>query len=127
MTAARRGSCTLENRGFANVTGLDTWQTLTVVRDREELRITSCPGRHGPGVTDLVLPDVMGSVLEFGPSSDGDTRRIYISGDTLFYEALEDIPRRYPDLDVGLLHLGGTRVMGILVTMDAGQGLNAMR
>jgi len=32
-----------------------------------------------------------------------------------------------PDLDVGLLHLGGTRVMGILVTMDAGQGLNAMR
>lgn len=45
----------LENRGFTNVTGLETWQTLTVVRDREELRITSCPGRHGPGVTDLVL------------------------------------------------------------------------
>lgn len=117
----------LNKRGFTNVTGLDTWQALTVVRDTEELRITSCPGRHGPGVTDLVLPDVMGSVLEFGPSSDGDTRRIYISGDTLYYDDLREIPRRYPDLDVGLLHLGGTRVMGIMVTMDAEQGVEAMR
>ena len=50
-----------------------------------------------------------------------------MSGDTLVYDDLQDIPRRYPDIDLALLHLGGTRVLGILVTMDAEQGLEAMQ
>ena len=114
----------LADRGFTGSIGLETWQSLRIVKGDRELVITSCPGRHGPGVTDFVLPDVMGSVLEFGGSP---ARRIYVSGDTLVYDDLHEIPRRYPDLDVGLLHLGGTRVMGILVTMDAEQGVEAMR
>ncbi|HEX5848429.1 MAG TPA: hypothetical protein VFY59_04475, partial [Rubrobacter sp.] len=32
-----------------------------------------------------------------------------------------------PDVDLALLHLGGTKVLGIVVTMDAEQGLEAMR
>jgi L-ascorbate metabolism protein UlaG (beta-lactamase superfamily) len=117
----------LAERGFTAAVGVQTWQTLTVVKGDQQLRITACPGRHGPGVTDLVLPDVMGSVLEFGPVTGEVTRRIYISGDTLVYDDLREIPRRYPDLDLGLLHLGGTKVMGILVTMDAEQGVEAVR
>jgi L-ascorbate metabolism protein UlaG (beta-lactamase superfamily) len=31
------------------------------------------------------------------------------------------------DVDLALLHLGGTRVLGIMVTMDAEQGVEAMR
>ncbi|MBA3635150.1 MAG: MBL fold metallo-hydrolase, partial [Rubrobacteraceae bacterium] len=38
-----------------------------------------------------------------------------------------EIPRRFPDVDLALLHLGGTRVLGIMVTMDAEQGVEAMR
>lgn len=30
--------------------------------------------------------------------------------------------RRYPDIDAMLIHLGGTKVAGILLTMDAQQG-----
>lgn len=59
--------------------------------------------------------------------SVGAIRRIYITGDTLIYEDLHEIPRRYPDLDIGLFHLGGTRVLGVMVTMDAGQGVQALR
>jgi L-ascorbate metabolism protein UlaG (beta-lactamase superfamily) len=110
--------------GFSQAVGIRTWESATVAKGGRRLRITACPGRHGPGVTDLVLPDVMGSVLE---AEDGPAPRVYISGDTLVYEDLAEIPRRYPELDVGVFHLGGTRVLGILVTMDAAQGVEAVR
>ena len=40
---------------------------------------------------------------------------------------MREIRERYPAIDIGLLHLGGTRVLGILVSMDAAQGVEAMR
>jgi hypothetical protein len=45
----------------------------------------------------------------------------------LIHDRLRDIPRRFPDVDLALLHLGGTRVLGIMITMDAQQGVEAMR
>ena len=42
-------------------------------------------------------------------------------------DELADIPRRYPAIDIGVFHLGGTKVMGILVSMDAKQGLEALK
>jgi L-ascorbate metabolism protein UlaG (beta-lactamase superfamily) len=112
----------LADRGFHNTSGIDTWDTVTLTKGDRTLRVTACPGRHGPGVTDLALPDVMGSVL----TADGSPS-VYISGDTVFYDGLEEIPRRHPDLDVGVFHLGGTKVLGVTVTMDAKQGIEAVR
>lgn len=43
------------------------------------------------------------------------------------YDDIEEIPRRFPDLDYGLLHLGGTQVMGVMVTMDDEHGVRLMR
>lgn len=117
----------LNKRGFANTHALDTWDSVLVSKGASRLRITACPGRHGPGITDLALPDVIGSVLEFAPQGDVTTRRVYVSGDTLLYDDLKEIPRRFPDLDVGLFHLGGTTVLGLMVTMDAEQGAEAVR
>lgn len=117
----------LTERGFTGAVAIDTWESVTVVKGEEQLRVTACPARHGPGVTDLVLPEVMGSVLELGPVDGEVTSRTYVSGDTLVHDDLHEIPRRYPDLDLGLLHLGGTKVLGLLVTMDAEQGVEAMR
>lgn len=51
----------------------------------------------------------------------------YITGDTLIFDELQEIPRRFADIDLALLHLEGTRVLGILVSMDAAQGVEAMR
>ena len=65
-------------------------------------------------------------MLEFaheGPPS----LRLYISGDTLMFDGLHDIPRRYPNIDLCLLHLGGTRVAGILLTTDGTQGVRALQ
>ena len=115
--AARR----LRGWGFAQAVALDTWTTHELTKDGSVLRVTACPGRHHLGMMQALLPPVMGSVLEFVPA-DAAPLTIYITGDTLVHEALREVPVRYPQLDVGLWHLGGTRVLGALVTMDAAQG-----
>ena len=117
----------LEGKGFRPLEGLRTWESITVRKGDARLRVTSMPGTHAPGPMRKVLPPVMGSMLEFG-EAEGTTRlRLYISGDTLLHNRLREIPRRYPEIDLALLHLGGTRVLGILVTMDAEQGVEALR
>jgi L-ascorbate metabolism protein UlaG (beta-lactamase superfamily) len=40
---------------------------------------------------------------------------------------LKEIPRRYSDIHLALLHLGGTRVLGVMVTMDGKQGVEAIQ
>jgi L-ascorbate metabolism protein UlaG (beta-lactamase superfamily) len=52
---------------------------------------------------------------------------MYITRDTLVFDDIRQIPRRFPDVHLALSHLGGTRVLGILVTMDAAQGLEMLR
>ena len=42
------------------------------------------------------------------------------------HDDLKEIPNRYPNIDLALFHLGGTRIMGILLTMDAEQGVEAI-
>ena len=116
----------LDERGFKQAYGVETWSSFTVRKGETQLRIISTPGRHGPPLSQLVLPDVMGSILEF-QSSDRILFRMYITGDTLVIDDLKEIPRRYPNLDLSLLHLGGTRVLGIMVTMDAKQGLELLQ
>jgi L-ascorbate metabolism protein UlaG (beta-lactamase superfamily) len=117
----------LEGKGFRPLEGLATWESLTVRKGEARLRVTAMPGTHAPGPLRKVLPPVMGSMLEFG-DVEGPTRlRLYISGDTLVHDRLRQIPERYPEIDLALLHLGGTRVLGILVTMDAEQGVQALR
>jgi L-ascorbate metabolism protein UlaG (beta-lactamase superfamily) len=115
----------LGQRGFGNTYPLDPWASMSVAKGNAHLRITAMPGRHGPPLADLVLPDVMGSLLEFRAATS--LFRLYITGDTLVIDDLQEIPRRYPEIDLALLHLGGTRVLGILVTMDAKQGVQLLR
>lgn len=52
--------------------------------------------------------------------------RIYITRDTLVHDALREIPRVGP-IDLAILHLGGTRILGIKLTMDGRDGVEAMR
>jgi L-ascorbate metabolism protein UlaG (beta-lactamase superfamily) len=106
---------------FRAVQGLPTWETYDWSRGRQRLRVTAVPGRHGPGPVDRLLPDVMGSVVEL--ETDGRCRlRLYITGDTLHRPFLADIPRRCGDIDAMIIHLGGTRLLGMLLTMDDRQG-----
>jgi L-ascorbate metabolism protein UlaG (beta-lactamase superfamily) len=117
----------LGRRGFDNSYPLGQWGSLAVEKGKVRLAITATPGRHGPPLSDLVMPEVMGSILEFQASSGSPLFRMYITGDTLVIDDLKEIPHRYPDIDLALLHLGGTRILGVLVTMDAREGVEMMR
>ena len=113
--------------GFKSTHALRRWDSLTLRKGAAWLRITSMPGKHGPGVMNYLLPPVMGSMLEWGLGNARTLFRLYISGDTLVTDELREIPERFPGIDLALMHLGGTKVMGILVTMDAKQGVEALR
>ncbi|HEX5595427.1 MAG TPA: MBL fold metallo-hydrolase [Micromonosporaceae bacterium] len=116
----------LRRWGFSAAEGLPTWHSRELSCGRERLRLTSVPGHHGPGLLDRLLPDVMGTIVDL--ERDGERLlRLYITGDTLYRPTLAEIPARYPDIDAMLIHLGGTRILGALVTMDGAQGSKLMQ
>lgn len=117
----------LAKRGFTETVALEKWESVSVAKGTARLRITSMPGRHGPPIVHHLLPPVMGSLLELQPTAGHTAMRIYITGDTLVFDELREIPRRYPQIDLALFHLGGTRILGVLLTMDAKQGVEAIK
>ncbi|HYN99809.1 MAG TPA: MBL fold metallo-hydrolase [Actinomycetota bacterium] len=116
----------LRRQGFKNAIALQTWESQWVRKPGGRVRITSMPGQHAPQPLQTLLPNVMGSMREFF-SGDRVAFRMYITGDTLLHDKLEMIPKRYPDIDLALIHLGGTRILGILLTMDGSQGVRALQ
>lgn len=114
---------------FRMAVGLRTWEHFDLVKAGATLRVTSLPGQHAPGVARRLLPPVMGSLLEFTPADRNDGRRfqLYITGDTLFFDGIREIARRWPTMDAAVLHLGGTRLPGgLVVTMDGRQGTDLL-
>ena len=124
VTTPEAAAC-LARRGFTGTADLEAWRTHELTRGTDTLRITSVPGVHGPGPLARVLPQVMGSVVEWirgGVAGSDVSWRGYISGDTLYRPFLGEVLERTGPLDVLIPHLGGTKVLGITVTMDARQG-----
>ncbi|GAA4693083.1 MBL fold metallo-hydrolase [Pseudonocardia yuanmonensis] len=111
----------LTRQGFHAAAGLRTWETWETSRGDAVLRVTAVPGQHGPALVHRALPPVMGSVLEL-ERAGRTVLRLYQTGDTLMRPFLHRVHERFGPPDVLVAHLGGTRVAGILVTMDARQG-----
>lgn len=120
--------------------GLETWQTEVLTRTGagggnrggdgegagETLSVESLPGIHARGLMGALLPPVMGSLLTHRVGGEV-RRRVYLSGDTLTGDHLDEIARRHPEIDVAVVHLGGTRVLLHTVTMDDVQGVDLLR
>ncbi|MFI7439922.1 MBL fold metallo-hydrolase [Nonomuraea indica] len=111
----------LRRQGFERAVGLKTWEEYCLRNAHGVLTITSVPARHASGRAQALLPPVMGSVLEFHSEGHIDLR-LHISGDTLLDRRLREIAERFPDIDVGIVHLGGTKLLGLLLSMDGRQG-----
>jgi L-ascorbate metabolism protein UlaG (beta-lactamase superfamily) len=128
IVTTREAAENLKKIGFTRTFGLHHWDNVEVRKGDARLRITSVPGRHGKAGMQALLPTVMGSVLDFGPQVDSPSYRMYISGDTLIYDDIRTIPKRFPGIDLALLHLGGTRILGVFkVTMDGEDGVQIMQ
>ena len=118
----------LISKGFRAAKALNTWEPLIVTKGVARVRLRAMPGAHASGVIARMLPPVMGSLLEFENSRGDVAFRTYITGDTVLFDELKQIPRRFPDIDLALLHLGGTMFFGeLMVTMNPKQGIEVIR
>ena len=88
-----------------NSLGLNPWEGHDIlVSGGRTLRVIATPARHGPA--DMDRGPVIGFVLFF---TDAPEECIYISGDTVWYEGVAEVARRYP-VQLALLHIGAARV-----------------
>jgi L-ascorbate metabolism protein UlaG (beta-lactamase superfamily) len=122
------GARRLQLRRFSRAVGLRTWTSQTLHRDGRTLRVTALPGTHAKGALRALLPPVMGTLLDFLDAAGRVEYRIYVSGDTLMFDGVHTVAERYPDIDLLVVHLGGTTLPGgRVVTMDGDQGVQFLR
>jgi L-ascorbate metabolism protein UlaG (beta-lactamase superfamily) len=116
----------LSTLGFERGHALDTWESLEVRKGEATLKITAMPAKHATddAVEALLMP-VNGHLLDFSRNGD-QLYRLYITGDTMLVDSLKDIPRRYPGIDLGLIHTGGTTFLVTVVTMTGEQAVRAV-
>jgi L-ascorbate metabolism protein UlaG (beta-lactamase superfamily) len=126
IVTTRQAARKLGKSGFRSPVPLHTWSTQTFTEGDATLTVTAVPARHTAGPLNLLLPGVMGSVLEYRSGAAAVPLRIYVTGDTVMSADLEPIRDRFPMIDLALVHLGGTRVLGVLLSMDHRQGVDLL-
>jgi L-ascorbate metabolism protein UlaG (beta-lactamase superfamily) len=88
-----------------NSFGINPWESRDLqIAGNRMLRVVATPARHGPA--GLERGAVIGFVVQFGDSAD---QSVYISGDTVWYEGVAEVARRFPAKTV-ILHIGAARV-----------------
>lgn len=88
-----------------SVRGVSTWETITLAGANGQgfqVQVTAVPARHGPAELQEAVGSVNGWLLQWEEQQRG---ALYISGDTVLFEGLEEITRRYP-IGIALLHCG---------------------
>lgn len=113
-TVAGAGRLRRDGEG-QNVEGLAPWQTTELTKPGSVLRVTATPARHGPAGIEPLSGDVIGFVLTF---PDIHTSPIYITGDTVWYDGVAEVARRFPAGTV-VLFAGSAKTRGPFhLTMD---------
>src|SRR5215475_12959901 len=100
--------------------GLAPFQSKELTKpDGTALRITATPARHGPAGIEPLSGDVIGFMLSF---ADG-TPPIYITGDTVWYDGVAEVARRFR-AGIVLLFAGSARTRGPFhLTMDTNDAI----
>jgi L-ascorbate metabolism protein UlaG (beta-lactamase superfamily) len=105
-----------------NAVGLEPWQAIDLPTLGGSVRVTATPARHGPAHMDR--GPVIGFVLEH--SGNG---AVYVAGDTVWYEGVEEVARRY-EIRTAVLNLGAARVAAVgpwHLTMTAKEAVELSR
>lgn len=105
--------------------GFAPWaETDVVARDGSVVRVVATPARHGPDGGDR--GPCVGFVLAPRDRSDAC---VYVSGDTVWYEGVAEVARRF-DVRVAMLFMGAARVAAAgpaALTFTAEEGVAAAR
>ena len=108
-----------------NSQGLRAWQSTDLpTANGRVLRVVATPARHGPA--GLERGAVNGFVALF---ADAPGQAVYVSGDTVWYEGVAEVARRFA-VRAAILHLGAARVPEVgpfHLTMTAEEAVEAAR
>ena len=89
--------------------GLDPWEKHSLTApDGTVITITATPARHGPAGIEKIAGDVIGFVLTI---NDGSKEEIYITGDTVFYEGVYAVAKKFKP-GIIFLFAGAARTRG---------------
>ncbi len=103
--------------GFAE--GLAPGESTKLTIPAGTLTVTATPARHGPAGIEPLAGDVIGFVLSLAGG-----RPIYITGDTVWYEGVAEVARRF-QAGLVLLFAGAAKTRGAFhLTMDANDALD---
>jgi L-ascorbate metabolism protein UlaG (beta-lactamase superfamily) len=104
--------------------GLAPWASTELKKGGQSLTITATPARHGPAGIEPLSGDVIGFVVE---SSKADSRPIYISGDTTWFDGVAEVARRFK-AGVVLPFAGAAQTRGPFhLTMDTNDTIETAR
>lgn len=108
-----------------NSMGLAPWQSLELqAPNGRRVRVTATPARHGPPGGDR--GPVIGFLLsDAARANDSRAPSIYVSGDTVWYEGVEEVARR-ADVRFAFLFMGAARVREVgpdNLTLTADEGV----
>jgi L-ascorbate metabolism protein UlaG (beta-lactamase superfamily) len=103
--------------------GLAPWATAELAGKKgDSLTITATPARHGPAGIEPLAGDVIGFVV-----SSAKSRPIYISGDTVWYEGVAEVAKRFR-CGVVLPFAGAAQTRGPFhLTMDTNDTIETAR
>lgn len=89
--------------------GMDPWEHHTIqLENGASITITATPARHGPAGIEKIAGDVVGFLLTV---VDKDTCEIYITGDTVFFEGVSAVSKKFKPSLI-FLFAGAARTRG---------------
>jgi L-ascorbate metabolism protein UlaG (beta-lactamase superfamily) len=92
-----------------NTIGLAPWESNVVsAPNGDVITITATPARHGPAGIEKITGDVIGFVLTV---KGEDEAEIYITGDTVYYEGVAEVAKRFNPQYI-FLFAGAARARG---------------
>ena len=108
-----------------SVIGISPWQTIDIPGNNGQvLRVTGTPAQHGPA--NLTRGQVTGFVVALADNPDD---AIYFSGDTVWFDGMAEVARRFP-VGRAVLFMGAAKVVVVgpfPLTMTAEDGVTAAR
>jgi L-ascorbate metabolism protein UlaG (beta-lactamase superfamily) len=105
-----------------HVEGLAPWASTELSKNGRSLTITATPARHGPHGIEPLAGDVIGFVV-----APKNGRPIYISGDTVWYDGVAEVARRFK-AGVVMPFAGAAQTRGPFhLTMDTNDTIETAR
>ena len=100
-----------------SVEGLRPWQSVALSKPGSSVKVTATPARHGPAGIEPLAGDVIGFAVDDG------SNKIYVTGDTVWYDGVAEVARRFK-ANVVLLFAGAAQTRGPFhLTMDTNDAI----